>query len=777
MTLKKTLETVPFAFLVLISISPNLQLQAQIEAPEKVVSIKAVSPQESVSPGETFELEIVLTIKDGWHVNANKPLDEFLIPTEIVFAESEYFEIAGIEYPEAKIEKFSFSETGMAVYSHAATIKTRLKITQAANTDPLTVRGQLNFQTCNDAVCLPPAQKAFEASIPVNIEMEPSDFNPDSQSESLLAAQNEKAAFSGIVEGQSENIPNEEALVQAELKFSLDKVLAGGTLKAAIILHIKEGWHINSNKPRDEFLIPTEIELSVQNGVSAGELIFPPDKLFQFSFSEEKVAVYDGETAIGLPISVAENFPEDVVRLSGKVIYQACDDVSCLAPTSVDFSGEIPIAQRNEAIALVNAALFENIAFDESNGAPDNEISGLIAGKGLALTFMLIFLGGLALNLTPCVYPLIPITISYFGGQARGSTAKVFTLAVFYLLGMAITYSIMGIVAALSGSLFGSILQNPLVLIFIAAIMVALALSMFGVWELTIPQSLNQLAGGSRKGYAGSLFMGLTVGIVAAPCIGPFVLGLLTYVGTKGDPVLGFWMFFTLSIGLGLPFLVLGTFSGSMKNLPRSGLWMVWIKKIFGFVLLGLAVYFVTPILPQFFATYLLPLVLLAGGLFIGFFDQTQMAAKAFPVIKKASGIFFIAIAAWLAWPEDTAHAESWNVYSREALEQAQTDGIPVIIDFTADWCISCKELEKLTFPSKPVVERADQFLLLRADLTKFASPPVEEIKKEFNIKGLPTVVFINQDGMENKNLRVIGFVNGEDFSRRMDAVLEKMSN
>lgn len=772
MLLKKMFKIVPLAFLWLIFIFTKVQLQAQIETPEKVVSIKAIPPEETVSPGITFELEIVLNIKDGWHVNANKPLDEFLIPTEIVFTELESFELIDIEYPEAKIERFSFSETGMAVYSHEATIKAILRLTEAAQTNPLIVRGQLNFQTCNDAVCLPPAQKAFETSISVNTEKNPSEIKPDSKSESLLQVQIEKPTFSGPFEGQ-----NEETLVQTELKFSLDKVLAGGELKAAIILHIKEGWHINSNMPHDEFLIPTEIELSEDSGVAVGEFIFPPDRLFQFSFSEEKVAVYEGETAVGLPIRVAEDFSKDAVRLSGKVIYQACNDVSCLAPTSVDFSGEIPIAQRNEAIALVNAELFENIAFGESNSALDNEIGGLIAGKGLALTFVLIFLGGLALNLTPCVYPLIPITISYFGGQAKGSIAKVFSLAVFYLLGMAITYSIMGVVAALSGSLFGSILQNPLVLVFIAAIMVALALSMFGVWELTIPQALNQLAGGSKKGYAGSLFMGLTVGIVAAPCIGPFVLGLLTYVGTKGDPVLGFWMFFTLSIGLGLPYLILGTFSGSMKNLPRSGLWMVWIKKIFGFVLLGMAVYFVTPILPSFLATYLLPLVLLAGGLFIGFFDRTQMAAKAFPVIKKAAGIVFITVAIWLAWPEDTAYAESWEVYSREALEQAQTVGMPVIIDFTADWCISCKELEKLTFPSKAVVERADKFRLLRADLTKFASPSVEEIKKQFNIKGLPAVVFINTDGIENKNLRVIGFVNGEDFAKRMDVVLEKMSN
>ncbi|MFQ5629055.1 MAG: protein-disulfide reductase DsbD [bacterium] len=593
-----------------------------------------------------------------------------------------------------------------------------------------------------------------------------------------LLAQNEKPLFSGSHVSLSEQEKQDESLVQTEVIFSLDKVIAGDELKAALILNIKDGWHINSNKPHDEFLIPTEIELIVHNGITIGEPIFPPDKLFKFSFSEEEVAVYEGKTAVGLTINVDEHFAEDFIDISGTVNYQACNDVSCLAPTSVKFRGQLPIAKRDEAIALVNAEVFEKIDFGvEENANSDNEISGLIAEKGFALTFALIFLGGLALNLTPCVYPLIPITISFFGGQAQGSAAKVFSLALVYLLGMAITYSLMGVAAALSGSLFGSLLQNPFVLITIAAIMIGLALSMFGVWELTVPQVLNRMAGGSRQGYVGSLFMGLTVGIVAAPCIGPFVLGLLTYVGTTGDPMLGFWMFFTLSIGLGLPYVILGTFSGSMKNLPRSGTWMVWVKKIFGFVLLGMAVYFVDPILPETASTYLLPIVLLTGGLFVGFFDRTQMAAKAFPILKKAIGIAFIAIAAWLAWPESNTHAESWKVYSREALEQARAENTPVIIDFTAEWCISCKELEKLTFPSEPVLQRADRFLLLRADLTKFASPPVEKIKKEFNIKGLPTIVFIDGNGVENKNLRVIGFVDGENFAKRMDELLAKMSN
>jgi thiol:disulfide interchange protein DsbD len=162
-------------------------------------------------------------------------------------------------------------------------------------------------------------------------------------------------------------------------------------------------------------------------------------------------------------------------------------------------------------------------------------------------------MGGLALNLTPCVYPLIPITISYFGGQAQGKKGSIAAHSFLYVIGLAVTYSVLGVVAAFTGSLFGSALQYPPVLIAIAAVMVVLALSMFNVYELRVPAFLSKFAGASKKGFFGTFFMGLTVGIIAAPCIGPFVLGLLTYVGNKGNVLLGFSLFFVLALGLGVP--------------------------------------------------------------------------------------------------------------------------------------------------------------------------------------------------------------------------------
>ncbi len=743
-------------------------LQAQWGDADKLVTIKTQSEYSAVRPGQEVTLTLMLAVEEGWHINANKPLEEFLIPTEVRIEPSDQFKVKSIRYPKAKLAKFAFSESELAVYDGEVAVEITLVVSPEARGETVAVNGTLQYQACNDNSCLPPVNKAFSHTFELTGAASRAE-----ESSGVLSPQAGINLGSGLT---SASVPagDDEEIVRARLLFSLDKAYPGSELKAAIELTIKPGWHINADKPLDEFLIPTEVRFEDTDGVTVRRVVFPKAKMAKFDFSEDSLLVYDGTIYIGVLVQLDEDIEHEQIELRGEVTYQACNDVACLPPATAPFHGTLELADRQEAISMLYPEIFDqlDLSLTSAEDTGDDTITGLIEEKGLALSLFFIFLGGLALNLTPCVYPLIPITISYFGGQAKGSLAKSALLAAIYVLGIAVTYSILGVVAALSGSLFGSMLQNPAVLIFVAAVMVALALSMFGVWEITVPQSLNRMAGGARQGYLGALFMGLTVGIVAAPCIGPFVLALLTYVGTTGDPVVGFWMFFVLSLGLGLPYLILGTFTGSLSKLPKSGLWMVWVKKIFGFILLGMAAYFLEPIMPDTLATYLLPFVLLLGGVYIGFIDRTQFASKYFGMVRRGVGLAFLAVAVWLAWPESTAAADDWKPYSKELLQQAQMEGKPVIIDFTAEWCVACRELEKYTFPSEPVQQRAHQFLLLRADLTKYASPPVQAIRKEFDIKGLPTVIFIGPDGKERRDLRVVGFINGEEFAKRMDAAL-----
>jgi thiol:disulfide interchange protein DsbD len=344
---------------------------------------------------------------------------------------------------------------------------------------------------------------------------------------------------------------------------------------------------------------------------------------------------------------------------------------------------------------------------------------------------------------------------------------------------MAVTYSVLGVVAAMTGGLFGAAHQYPPVLIGIALVMVLLALSMFDVYELRLPASLNRLAGSSQKGFWGSFLMGLTVGIVAAPCIGPFVLGLLTYVGNRGNAFLGFALFFVLALGLGIPFLVLGAFSGSIRRLPRSGAWMIWVRKIFGFILLAMAVYFLKTLFPTLLAYQLtFALVMLLAGIYLAWIDPVASSGKAFPFMRNIVGIIFFALALYAAVTGIQvgigipSGAIQWFPYSDAMLSRATREAKPVFIDFYADWCAPCKELDNHTFAEPEVISRSKEFVMLKVDLTSAEDPEVEALRSKYQVRGVPTLVFLGPDGQEIPGLRGNGFEPKEVFLNKMSQAL-----
>lgn len=398
---------------------------------------------------------------------------------------------------------------------------------------------------------------------------------------------------------------------------------------------------------------------------------------------------------------------------------------------------------------------------------------GPLYGWAMIWTLLGIFAGGMALNLTPCVYPLIPITVSYFGGQAArggGSQRNLVAHGLCYMMGLAVTNSVLGVVASLTGGLMGSMLQNPIVLIAVAAVLIFFATSLFGLWEMRLPGGLTQAAAKSYTGYFGSLFMGLTLGVVAAPCIGPFVLGLLTWVASMGNPWLGFLIFFTLSLGLGLPLFLLAMFSGQLEKLPRSGGWMIWVRKLMGWVLIAMAAHFIRPVLPGHWGAILLALVALAAGLHLGWIDKSQANFRAFPWLKGGTGIACLVLAAFLitSWAMQGAGV-AWKPYSEEVLKEAQNLKKPVIIDFYATWCTPCRELEDVTFHDVSVVKQAEaDFVMVKVDVTKGGNPVHERLLQQYEVKGVPTIVFLDAGGKERHNLRLVDFLPPDQFLGRM---------
>ncbi len=533
------------------------------------------------------------------------------------------------------------------------------------------------------------------------------------------------------------------------------KVVPGAAGAGTLRLEAKlaEGWHANSHRPSEEYLIPTTVRLEPASGVTFGEARYPEGVLRKFAFSPTALSVYEEHFSIEVPVTwTAGRAP----AISGAVEYQACNDRQCNPPAEATFStGESggKAALPGGAVALSSAP--ESASAGTAAPGSASDFGSLIEKQGLFVALLSVFLGGLALNLTPCVYPVIPLTVGFFGRQAQGSTARAFTLAGLYVLGMAATYSALGVAAALSGRLFGAVLQSPWALATIAAVMVAMSLSMFGLWEIRMPTALLNKAG-AKSGPAGAFVMGLFVGVVAAPCVGGFVVGLLAFVAARQDATLGLLFFFVLSLGLGLPYLFLGAFSGSLQRLPRAGAWMESIKKVFGWVLLAMAAYFLRSVVPAPLGQWLLPAVLfvaIAALLLRGF-------GLAWPVRAGVAAVF-LAVAIFFV-PRTLS---GWQPYTAAAAPS----GRPAVIDFSADWCLPCLELERRTFSDPRVREALSRRALFKADMTRATAPEVVSLAEKHKILGVPTVIFLDANGRESEELRLLGFEGPEKFLQRLE--------
>ncbi len=553
-------------------------------------------------------------------------------------------------------------------------------------------------------------------------------------------------------------------LVKHELYQSFDQIQPGSQFKFALKLDIEETWHINSHTPNEEFLIGSELKVDEVKNFNLLKVAFPEPKEYNFDFSELPVSVFEGQVLVGGLIEVDKNAELGNYEIPIEFVYQACNNATCMPPTSIYDTLRINIVDQQTQITEKNSEIFSNIDLTYDVQKPKEEEGGLanqLEESGLIISLILVFLGGLALNLTPCVYPLIPITIGYFGGQSEGRTGKLFVLGILYVLGMSVTYSIIGVVTSLSGAVFGTLLQNPIVIIFIAAVFVILSLSMFGVYEFKLPSSWEAKAGSAKSGAGGALFMGLTMGIVAAPCIGPFVLGLVTFVAAKGDPFYGFLMFFVLALGLGTPYLFLAIFSGKIKELPRAGFWMEAVKHIFGFILLGMALYFAMPLFPTEYNFYLLPIYGIIAGLILLLFDKKGNDIKGFRIFKYVFSILVIAVSVYALIPSER-QSPDWQKFSQEKYETAIDNNQKILIDFYADWCIPCKELDAITFSDPRFINETKSYATFKIDMTQTMSERTEEIRNKFNIVGMPTILIFNSKGDEA--VRLTGFVDADEM-------------
>ncbi len=564
--------------------------------------------------------------------------------------------------------------------------------------------------------------------------------------------------------------------VEVDHKLSVERVVAGEDFRLVLILDIKDGWHINSHQPIQDYLIGTELRLQFQNLFFLADTVYPEPREYEFSFAGgEVLLVYEGTEYIFMTLRASSSLEPGEYTLIGSLSVQACDDNTCLAPSFIRVEVPLEVISAGSEPVLINKDIFASYEAGSRQGMDAavsarsvHEFSALFdAGRGL-WAFAAIFLIGLALNLTPCVYPMLSVTVSVFGAQTDTRAWAVFARAVTYVLGIATMYSLLGVMAAFSGRLFGFWLQSPIVLAVIGVLMLLLALSMFGVYNLQMPYWLtSRLGAGSLSGFLGTYISGMVVGVFAAPCIGPPIIALITFVGTRGDPVLGFWVFFILALGLGFPYLILGTFTGLVQKLPRSGDWMVWVKKVFGVVLAGLGFFYLALAFYPAFVLHVIVLTLLAGGIYLGFLEGTGRDRSVFKIIKAVAGLVII-IAGVMVLLNMQKESIEWEQYSDQRLEYARENSIPAIIDFYADWCIPCLELERNTFTDSRVIEATKPMIRLKVDMTHFDSPESQKIREKFEVAGVPTIIFIDENGQEVWEARIVGFMNADNFLRNL---------
>lgn len=400
----------------------------------------------------------------------------------------------------------------------------------------------------------------------------------------------------------------------------------------------------------------------------------------------------------------------------------------------------------------------------------ENPFQEALASGNFALALGLVFLGGIATSLTPCVYPMIAITVSIFGARQAKSKGEGALLSATFVLGIAALFTPLGLFAALTGGVFGAALASPVVLIFLAVLFLALAASMFGAFDLDLPPALkNRLATMGGVGYRGAFALGLASALIAAPCTGPVLGFLLTWVGTSQDIAFGALSLFAYALGLGLLFFLVGTFSVS---LPKSGQWLEWIKSVFGVVMVVAAIYYLRDLIPGlndiakktnlFLAVSVALLVL---GIGAGAVHLSFHSHKASERMRKGAGVLMsvlglLGIIGYMSAIPEGAHI-AWTESFETAKAQAAASGKPLLVDFGASWCGACGELERHTFSDPRIVRESQRFVSVRVDLSPGkTTPEKQDLLASYEQRGLPLVVLHHSDGSEAA--RVTSFVEAD---------------
>ena len=551
--------------------------------------------------------------------------------------------------------------------------------------------------------------------------------------------------------------------------------------KLTISFDIAEGYYLYKKQFK-----------TVTKNAELSDPSFPESVTIEDEFFGESEVFYQD---VDLDYQVQQSVQDGVVKLQ----YQGCAEAGLCYPPTVKVIYLSEVMPDNGAITTA-ASSVQGSAVTQAPVSEQFELAQLLTQESLLIALPAFLALGVLLAFTPCVFPMYPILSGIVIGHGKSiSTTKAFTLSFIYVQGMAITYSLLGLIVASAGVQFQAALQHPIILGILIVIFVLLALVMFGAWELQLPSSwqvkLNDLSNQQKSGsYAGVFLMGVISGLVASPCTTAPLTAILLVIAQEGDLLLGFSALYALSLGMGIPLILFGITGG--KLLPKAGAWMNVVKVAFGFMMLAVALMFIERVIVSYWTdvawgvlglitfTYFYVMnqdsqTSFAKGIrslviFLGLFGSVMYGYQSYTTHGGALSPVTLG-SATAAGAHNQGHPEFLLVKDladfESKLAAANAEGKTVMVDLYADWCIACKEFEKYTFPEPQVVQALSDTVWMQIDLTD--NTPVNiEFQEAFDVLGLPTILFFDENGQELQSARVTGFMKAQPFADHVNRIL-----
>lgn len=765
----------------------------------------AHAEQEFLRPDQAFVISAEAVAPDRVAVHWRIADGYYLYQSKFRFVS----ETAGVEFGEPTMPPAEtkhdpiFGE--VQIYRNDVTLELPLSALQLG-TDMLAIKAR--SQGCADAgICYPPHTQAVLVALSQAADAPPpvdtarvDDFTPVGSAPPLERDPVAELAQLGASIGME---PVDDDILPPEEAFQFDaSVIDASTLNLR--------WTIADGT----YLYQDKVKIALRgDGAVLGDFQLPAPDIKKDSIKPDgsigDVAVYHHMIDLTVPLLRTAT---TATKVQLDIAYQGCADRGiCYPPQKQNLSLDLPVAAATTAQPATAATPpFQSTVITTAEPATtvveplseQDEIAAMIAGDSALKVIGVFFLIGLGLAFTPCVFPMIPILSGIITGQGRHiTTRRAFTLSLVYVLAMAVTYTVAGVFAALAGENIQAALQNPIAISIFAAIFVALAMSMFGFYDIQLPSSLqSRVTDLSNKQHSGSLtgtaIMGLLSALIVGPCVAPPLAGALIYIGQSGDAYLGGAALFAMSLGMGAPLLAIGTSAG--KLLPRAGAWMDGVKAVFGVVMLGMAIYLLERIISEAMAMLLWGMLLVVSAIYMGAITHLPEHATGWRKLWKGIGVamlvygamFLIGVAAdgrdtlqplrgvliggSMAGESGPTHVTFKRVKTiadlQGELAAAQSAGRPVMLDFYADWCVYCKQMEKQTFPDAGVRAALDGFVLLQADVTDNDAADTA-LQQHIGIPAPPAMIFWGGDGNERKHLRLLGFMGPQEFASHVRSV------